>query len=93
MAPRKPRKPQAIDLLGEKISGWITKYSLQSDPYLNDLLRAIVAGERDGLALAKLAECDAQVQAQLQALGVAWADVTTPRAMSPAPSSFSLAKR
>ncbi len=34
------------------------------------ILRAIVAGERDGLALAKLAECDAQVQAQLQALHV-----------------------
>jgi hypothetical protein len=41
MAPRKPRKPQAIDLLGEKISGWIAMYNLQSDPYLNDLLRAI----------------------------------------------------
>lgn len=41
MAPRKPRKPQAIDALAGSISTWIARYNLQSDPYLNGLLAAI----------------------------------------------------
>jgi hypothetical protein len=41
MAPRKPRKPQAIDALASKIAQWISKYNLQDDPYLNGLLAAI----------------------------------------------------
>lgn len=41
MAPRKPRKPQAIDLLANNISRWISKYNLQNDPYLTGLLEAI----------------------------------------------------
>jgi hypothetical protein len=41
MAPRKPRKPQAIDALAQSISQWIGKHNLQSDPYLNGLLTAI----------------------------------------------------
>lgn len=46
MAPRKPRKPQAIDLLATNIAQWISKYNLQNDPYLNGLLAAI-EGKRD----------------------------------------------
>ncbi|CAN2214491.1 hypothetical protein MCEMRE182_01062 [Candidatus Nanopelagicaceae bacterium] len=41
MAPRKPRKPQAIDALALNISQWISQHNLQSDPYLNGLLQAI----------------------------------------------------
>jgi hypothetical protein len=41
MAPRKPRKPQAVDLLAGKISAWISRHNLQNDPYLNGLLGAI----------------------------------------------------
>lgn len=41
MAPRKPRKPQAIDALAGSISSWINKHNLQGDPYLNGLLEAI----------------------------------------------------
>lgn len=41
MAPRKPRKPQAVDVLASKISLWVSKNNLQSDPYLNGLLEAI----------------------------------------------------
>jgi hypothetical protein len=46
MAPRKPRKPQAIDLLATSISQWISKYNLQNDPYLTGLLAAI-EGKKD----------------------------------------------
>lgn len=41
MAPRKPRKPQAIDQLAGRISEWIVRHDLQSDPYLNGLVAAI----------------------------------------------------
>ena len=41
MAPRKPRKPQAIDALSTNLSRWISRYNLQNDPYLNGLLAAI----------------------------------------------------
>lgn len=41
MAPRKPRTPQAIDLLATNIYRWISAHNLQSDPYLNNLARAI----------------------------------------------------
>jgi hypothetical protein len=41
MAPRKPRKPQAVDALAGSISSWINKHNLQGDPYLNGLLEAI----------------------------------------------------
>jgi hypothetical protein len=41
MAPRKPRKPQAVDALALNISRWISQHGLQSDPYLNGLLEAI----------------------------------------------------
>lgn len=41
MAPRKPRKPQAIDGLALNLSRWISQHNLQSDPYLNGLLSAI----------------------------------------------------
>lgn len=41
MAPRKPRKPQAIDLLATSISEWVSKYQISNDPYLSGLLRAI----------------------------------------------------
>lgn len=41
MAPRKPRKPQAIDALALNLSRWISQHNLQSDPYLNGLLEAI----------------------------------------------------
>jgi hypothetical protein len=41
MAPRKPRKPQAIDALAGSISTWIARHNLQNDPYLNGLLAAI----------------------------------------------------
>jgi hypothetical protein len=41
MAPRKPRKPQAIDALALNISRWISQHNLQNDPYLNGLLEAI----------------------------------------------------
>ena len=41
MAPRKPRKPQAIDILATNIYRWISAHNLQNDPYLNDLSRAI----------------------------------------------------
>lgn len=39
--PRKPRKPQAIDALASRISQWVSKHNLQSDPYLSGLLEAI----------------------------------------------------
>lgn len=41
MAPRKPRKPQAIDALAQSISDWMRRHNLQSDPYLSGLLTAI----------------------------------------------------
>jgi hypothetical protein len=41
MAPRKPRKPQAIDTLALNLSRWISRHDLQSDQYLNGLLAAI----------------------------------------------------
>jgi hypothetical protein len=41
MAPRKPRKPQAIDALAASLSTWIARHNLQSDPYLNGLRKAI----------------------------------------------------
>jgi hypothetical protein len=41
MAPRKPRKPQAIDQLAGSISQWISRHGLDSDPYLNGLVAAI----------------------------------------------------
>ena len=41
MAPRKPRKPQAVDQLVGSISQWISRHNLQSDPYLNGLVAAI----------------------------------------------------
>ena len=41
MAPRKPRKPQAIDALALNISRWISQHNIQNDPYLNGLLEAI----------------------------------------------------
>ena len=46
MAPRKPRKPQAVDALATHIAQWISKYNLQNDPYLNGLLAAI-EGKKD----------------------------------------------
>lgn len=46
MAPRKPRKPQAIDGLATSIAQWISKYNLQNDPYLTGLLAAI-EGKKD----------------------------------------------
>ncbi len=41
MAPRKPRKPQAVDQLAGRLSEWILRHNLQSDPYLNGLVAAI----------------------------------------------------
>lgn len=41
MAPRKPRKPQAIDQLAGRLSEWIVRHNLQDDPYLNGLVAAI----------------------------------------------------
>jgi uncharacterized membrane protein len=41
MAPRKPRKPQAVDQLAGSINAWIARHNLQSDPYLNGLVTAI----------------------------------------------------
>ena len=41
MAPRKPRKPQAVDQLAGRLSEWIVRHNLQSDPYLNGLVAAI----------------------------------------------------
>lgn len=41
MAPRQPRKPQAVDQLAGSISAWISRHNLQSDPYLTGLLTAI----------------------------------------------------
>lgn len=41
MATRMPRKPQAVDTLASSIYRWISAHNLQSDPYLNNLLRAI----------------------------------------------------
>ena len=41
MAPRKPRKPQAVDQLAGNISQWISRHNLQNDPYLTGLLTAI----------------------------------------------------
>lgn len=41
MAPRKPRKPQAIDSLATSISTWVSRHKLQNDPYLTGLLTAI----------------------------------------------------
>jgi hypothetical protein len=41
MAPRKPRKPQPIDVLALNLSRWISRHDLQSDPYLGGLLEAI----------------------------------------------------
>ena len=46
MAPRKPRKPQAIDALATSIAQWISKYNLNNDPYLTGLLAAI-EGKKD----------------------------------------------
>lgn len=46
MAPRKPRKPQAIDALATTIAQWISKYNLNNDPYLTGLLAAI-EGKKD----------------------------------------------
>ena len=46
MAPRKPRKPQAIDALASSIAQWISQHSLQNDPYLTGLLAAI-EGKKD----------------------------------------------
>lgn len=41
MAPRKPRKPQAVDLLAGSIKGWVSRHNIQNDPYLSGLLAAI----------------------------------------------------
>ena len=41
MAPRKPRKPQAVDQLVSSINAWVSRHNLQSDPYLNGLVKAI----------------------------------------------------
>ena len=41
MAPRKPRKPQAVDVLADSIKGWVSRHSIQRDPYLTGLLAAI----------------------------------------------------
>jgi hypothetical protein len=41
MAPRKPRKPQAIDALATNIAAWISRHGLESDPYLTGLQNAI----------------------------------------------------
>jgi hypothetical protein len=41
MAPRKPRKPQAVDVLAGSIKGWIARHNIQNDPYLSGLLAAI----------------------------------------------------
>lgn len=41
MAPRKPRKPQAIDALAGTISQWIARHKISNDPYLSGLLDAI----------------------------------------------------
>ncbi|MFM6940690.1 MAG: hypothetical protein ACKOXI_01760 [Candidatus Planktophila sp.] len=41
MAPRKPRKPQAIDALAGTISQWIARHKISHDPYLSGLLLAI----------------------------------------------------
>jgi hypothetical protein len=41
MAPRKPRKPQAIDQLAGSISQWVSRHNLGNDPYLSGLLAAI----------------------------------------------------
>ena len=46
MAPRKPRKPQAIDALASNLAQWISKYNLQNDPYLTGLIGAI-EGKKD----------------------------------------------
>ena len=46
MAPRKPRKPQAVDALATKIAQWVAQYNLQNDPYLSGLLAAI-EGKKD----------------------------------------------
>ena len=46
MAPRKPRKPQAIYALATTIAQWISKYNLSNDPYLTGLLAAI-EGKKD----------------------------------------------
>jgi hypothetical protein len=41
MAPRKPRKPQAVDQLVGSINAWVSRHNLQSDPYLSGLVKAI----------------------------------------------------
>jgi len=41
MAPRKPRKSQAIDALAGTISQWIARHKISNDPYLTGLLDAI----------------------------------------------------
>ncbi|CAB4885230.1 unannotated protein [freshwater metagenome] len=41
MAARKPRKPQAVDILATRIYRWVSAYNLQSDPYLSGLAQAI----------------------------------------------------
>lgn len=41
MAARKPRKPQAIDLLASSLTQWVSRHNLQSDPYLSGLIEAI----------------------------------------------------
>jgi hypothetical protein len=41
MAPRKPRKPQAVDALAGSITSWISRHNLTTDPYLTGLSQAI----------------------------------------------------
>jgi hypothetical protein len=46
MAPRKPRKPQAVDALAQSITSWVARHNIKNDPYLDGLLEAI-ASKRD----------------------------------------------
>jgi hypothetical protein len=46
MAPRKPRKPQAIDALASSITSWITRHNIKNDPYLEGL-RAAIESKKD----------------------------------------------
>lgn len=46
MAPRKPRKPQAIDAVAASITSWITRHNIQNDPYLEGL-RAAIESKKD----------------------------------------------
>ena len=41
MAPRKARKPQAVDTLANSIYSWISRHNIVNDPYLSGLLEAI----------------------------------------------------